>query len=81
MQKEGRGAERRLHERLAFVVRVDNRASIAYAAAPARSVRRAYRTPLTLRRRVARGVDAVVIVAVPRQSYKKIFGVRRAPST
>ena len=31
---------RRLHVRLAYVVRVDNCASIAYAAAPARSVRR-----------------------------------------
>jgi hypothetical protein len=54
------------------VVRVDNRASIAYAAPPARSVRRGIVSP---------EVDAVVIVAVPRQSYKKIFGVRRAPST
>ena len=29
---EGRGGERRLHERLAFVVRVDNRASVAHVA-------------------------------------------------
>ena len=32
MQREGRGGERRLHERLAFVVRVDNRASVAHVA-------------------------------------------------
>ena len=47
---------RRLHARLAYVMRVDNRASIAYAVAPARSVRRGVVSP--------RGVDAVVIVAV-----------------
>ena len=29
---EGMGGERRLHERLAFVVRVDNRASVAHVA-------------------------------------------------
>ena len=31
MQREGRGGERRLHQRLAFVGRVDNRASVAHA--------------------------------------------------
>ena len=48
-------------------MRVDNRASIAFAAAPARSVRRGLVSP-----------EAVVIVAVPRQSYKKssAFGSR-----
>jgi hypothetical protein len=39
---------RRLHARLAYVVRVDNRASIAYAAAPARSVRRGVVSPEVL---------------------------------
>jgi hypothetical protein len=42
---------RRLHARLAYVMRVDNRASIALAAASARSVRRGLVSP--------RGVDAV----------------------
>ena len=41
---------RRLHARLAYVVRVDNRASIAYAAAPARSVRRGVVSPEVLKR-------------------------------
>ena len=30
MQREGRGEERRLHERLAYVVRVDDRASVEH---------------------------------------------------
>ena len=42
---------RRLHARLAYVMRVDNRAIIALAAASARSVRRGLVSP--------RGVDAV----------------------
>ena len=41
---------RQLHVRLAYVVRVDNRASIAYAAAPARSVRRSVVLPEVLMR-------------------------------
>ena len=41
---------RRLHVRLAYVVRVDNRASIAYAAAPARSVRHGVVSPEVLMR-------------------------------
>ena len=41
---------RRLHARLAYVVRVDNRASIAYAAPPARSVRRGVVSPKVLMR-------------------------------
>ena len=36
---------RRLHARLPYVVRVDDRASIAYAAAPARNVRRGVVSP------------------------------------
>ena len=39
---------RRMHARLAYVVRVDDRASIAYAAAPARSVRRGVVSPEVL---------------------------------
>ena len=41
---------RRLHARLAYVVRVDNGASIAYAAAPARNVRRGVVSPEVLMR-------------------------------
>ena len=41
---------RRLHARLAYVVRVDNRASIAYFAAPVRSVRRGVVSPEVLMR-------------------------------
>jgi hypothetical protein len=41
---------RRLHARLAYVMRVDNRASIAYAAASARSVRRGVVSPEVLMR-------------------------------
>jgi hypothetical protein len=36
---------RRLHARLAYVKRADNRASVAYAAASARSVRRSFLSP------------------------------------
>ena len=32
MQREGRGGKRRLHERLAYVVRVDNRSGVAHVA-------------------------------------------------
>ena len=39
---------RRLHARLAYVVRVDDRASLAYAAAPARNVRRGVVSPEVL---------------------------------
>jgi hypothetical protein len=38
MQREGRGGERRLHDRLAYVVRVDNRAVVAVLAAAADAV-------------------------------------------
>jgi hypothetical protein len=41
---------RRLHARLAYAVRVDDRASIAYAAAPARNVRRDVVSPEVLMR-------------------------------
>ena len=41
---------RRLHARLAYVVRVDDRASISYAAAPARNVRRGVVSPEVLMR-------------------------------
>ena len=41
---------RRLHVRLAYVVRVGNRASIAYVAAPAISVRRGVGSPEVLMR-------------------------------
>jgi hypothetical protein len=41
---------RRLHARLAYVVRVDDRASIAYSAAPARNVRRGVVSPEVLMR-------------------------------
>ena len=40
----------RLHARLTYVMRVDNRASIAFAAAPARSVRRGLVSPEVLMR-------------------------------
>ena len=39
---------KRLHARLAYVVRVDDRASLAYAAAPARNVRRGVVSPEVL---------------------------------
>ena len=41
---------RRLHARLAYVMHVENRASIAYAAASARSVRRGLLSPEVLMR-------------------------------
>ena len=41
---------RQLHARLAYVMRVDNRARIAYAAASARSVRRGLLSPEVLMR-------------------------------
>jgi hypothetical protein len=41
---------RQLHARLAYVMRVDNRARIAYAAASARSVRRGLLLPEVLMR-------------------------------
>ena len=49
-----------LHARLAYVMRVENHVSIAYAAVFARSVlRRGLRAQRTPRPPVARGVDAV----------------------
>ena len=47
-----------MHARLAYVVRVDNRASIAYAAAPARSVRRGVVSPEVLMRPLSPQCDA-----------------------
>ena len=58
---------------LAYVVRVDNRSSIAYDAAPARSVRHGVVSPEVLMRSLSSQCHASRI--------KKIFGVRRAPST
>jgi len=57
---------RRLHARLAYVMCVDNRASIALAAASARSVRRGLVSP--------RGVDAVGL-RIARLAYVMYFSL------
>ena len=55
---------RQLHARLAYVVRVDNHASIAYTAASARSVRRGLLSTEVLSQSILEILKTITIVIV-----------------
>ena len=60
MQREGRGGERRLHDRLAYVVRVDNRTSVEHVAGSACRSRRCVGLCIDVAAVLAAAADAVL---------------------